>query len=700
MINKMNKKQAQEIIKQLTDKFSLQMDYYKSGAYNETQTRIDFLDPFFAALGWDIDNIKIDNKVIKNIITELYETGYNFAIIPVEILGYAYEQFLGKVIRRESGGQAVTEEKPEVRKAGGVYYTPDYIVKYIVENTVGKLINGKTPDEVACIKIIDPSCGSGSFLLGAYQYLLDWHLQYYRSEKTRKYEKTDTRRENPLTPEGNLSTKEKKRILLNNIYGVDIDAQAVEVAKLSLLLKVMECESEASIQTSLLLFHEPVLPCIDKNIQYGNSLISPDFYDDGLFLTPKEERKINVFDWQTAFPEICRQGGFDCVIGNPPYVLLQILERKEIFSYVADKYKSAHYKTDTYQLFIEKSVNILKPGGCLAYITPNTFLTNIHSEPLRKFILENTAIKEILLFYYKVFTHASVDVCITFLIRSTVSEKNKILIKEVCEEFKPVLKREMEQSTFNNNKRFTFSISLDGSEKQLIDKILKKSQPLSCFCGAYFGIQTWDKKKYVCAAKQNEHFRPVIDGGNIGRYTLIPPKEYVLFVPEAIKSGGKESIYRQNRLCTRQIGNYPIVTYVERGIFALNTVYNIYKTDENANLKFILAVMNSKIIQYYWKKTNSDEKKTFPKIKKEALLNIPIPEVDLSNPAEKSLHDRIAELAETMLALNKRVQTASLQSEKEQLQGRINHTDSEISQLVCKLYELTDKDMETVERNI
>jgi len=689
----MKKEQAKKIIRQMTEKFSLQMDYYKSGAYNETQTGTDFL----AALGWDIDR-RIESKFIKNILTELYETGYNFSLIPVEILGYAYEQFLGKVIRRASGGQAVTEEKPEFRKAGGVYYTPDYIVTYIVQNTVGKRIKGKTPQEVSGIRILDPACGSGCFLLGAYQYLLDWHLQYYSSEKKRKSAKSDNCKEMPLTPEGNLSTKEKKRILLNNIYGVDIDAQAVEVTKLSLLLKMLEGESEASVQISLLLFQEPVLPSIDSNIQCGNSLIGPDFYDDGLFLTPKEERKINVFDWQTAFPQVFRQGGFDCVIGNPPYVLLQILEKKEIFSYAANKYKSAHYKTDTYQLFIENSVRILKPEACLAYITPNTFLTNIHSEPLRRFMLEHTAIKEFLLFYYKVFTDASVDVCITFLIRSTLSEKSRILIKEAHEEFKPVLKREIEQSTFSNNSRFIFNISVDDKDKEFLDKIWKKSKPLSCFCGAYFGIQTWDRKKYVSTAKQNENFKPVIDGGNISRYALISPKEYVLFVPEAIKSGGKESIYTQDRLCTRQIGNFPVFTYVESGIFALNTVYNIYKTEENANLKFLLAVMNSNAVRYYWKKMNSDEKKTFPKIKKEALLNIPIPTVDLSDPAEKSLHDRIVTLAETMLALNKRLQTVCLQSEKDQLQRGINHTDNEISQLVCKLYDLTDRDRKIIEK--
>jgi adenine-specific DNA-methyltransferase len=188
--------------------------------------------------------LKIDNKVIKTIIKELYypDSPYEFSVLSVEILGSAYEQFLGKVIRITPSHHAKIEEKPEVRKAGGVYYTPQYVVEYIVKNTVGKLIEGKTPDEISKVKIVDPACGSGSFLIGAYQYLLDWHECTYASNV--KYSRGKSAR---LTPEGNLTTAEKKRILLNNIFGVDIDVNAVEVTKLSLLLKCMEGETSAFI---------------------------------------------------------------------------------------------------------------------------------------------------------------------------------------------------------------------------------------------------------------------------------------------------------------------------------------------------------------------------------------------------------------------------------------------------------------------
>ena len=152
--------------------------------------------------------------------------------LPVEMLGQVYEQFLGKVIRLTAGHQAKIEEKPEVRKAGGVYYTPNYIVDYIVQNTVGRLLEGKTPSEAATLIRLDPACGSGSFLLGAYQYLLNWHSEWYMQHEPEKWAKG---KDPVILPDSGggwkLTTRKKKDILVNNLHGVDIDAQAVEVTR-------------------------------------------------------------------------------------------------------------------------------------------------------------------------------------------------------------------------------------------------------------------------------------------------------------------------------------------------------------------------------------------------------------------------------------------------------------------------------------
>ncbi|MBN1888619.1 MAG: N-6 DNA methylase, partial [Thermoflexales bacterium] len=218
-------------------------------------------------------DLVIDDKALKPILSNLYfpASPYEFSVLPTEILGNVYEQFLGKVIRLTPAHQAKVEEKPQVRKAGGVYYTPTYIVEYIVRNTVGRLVKDKGPKQLEDVRVLDMACGSGSFLLGAYQCLLDHYLAWYATHNPEKHAKAVWQH----GEEWRLTTAEKKRILTTHIFGVDIDRQAVEVTKLSLLLKVLEGESDETLGKQLALFQERALPNLDQNIKCGNSLIGP-----------------------------------------------------------------------------------------------------------------------------------------------------------------------------------------------------------------------------------------------------------------------------------------------------------------------------------------------------------------------------------------------------------------------------------------
>jgi hypothetical protein len=343
---------------------------YNSGLFHfgDEKNRSSFPDELSLSLD-------IDDKVLKEIIKNLYYP---------DILGQVYERFLGKVIRLTAGHQAKIEEKPEVKKAGGVYYTPTYIVDYIVKNTVEKLLEGKTPREVSEIKVLDPACGSGSFLIVAYQRLMDWHLTWYLdnllpsikeglpttsksvrdllpfddnndSSEVRPSRKSRKKLHLPIIEiapnDWRLTTAERKRILLNNIFGVDIDTQAVEVTKLSLLLKVLESETEQSLTPQLSLFQERALPDLGNNIKCGNTLIGSDYYTAGkLFLDEEERYKINVFDWKTEFPDIMTRGGFDAVIGNPPYVRQESLgDNKDYFKTRYDVYYGT---ADLYTYFV------------------------------------------------------------------------------------------------------------------------------------------------------------------------------------------------------------------------------------------------------------------------------------------------------------------------------------------------------------
>src|SRR6266516_3168361 len=322
--------------------------------------------------------LEIDDAVLKKIIRRLYypESPYEFSVLPADILGQVYEQFLGKVIRLTEGHQAKVEDKPEVKKAGGVYYTPTYIVDYIVKQTVGKLLENNAPKQAAKLRIVDPACGSGSFLIAAYQYLLNWHRDWYVADDARKWA---TGRKpvlyQGLGGEWKLTTGERKRILLQNIFGVDIDAQAVEVTKLSLLLKVLEGESEQTLATQLRFYHERALPDLGRNIKCGNSLIGPDFYQQSemLFLDEEERYRINVFDWDVEFSEIMKAGGFDAVIGNPPYLRVQGLQEHygNQIEYFARNYESAVKRFDLYLLFTERAYKLLNSSGRVGFICPH-----------------------------------------------------------------------------------------------------------------------------------------------------------------------------------------------------------------------------------------------------------------------------------------------------------------------------------------
>ncbi len=424
--------------------------------------------------------LNIDDKVLQGIIENLYypKSPYEFSVLGADILGNVYEQFLGKVIRLTAGHQAKVEEKPEVKKAGGVYYTPQYIVEYIVQNTVGKLLGAQgsvgadprvcpdegkekgahmgaplqksiTPKQASTLRILDPACGSGSFLIGAYQYLLDWHLKWYEENDPEKH----ARGKEPAIYKGagaewKLTTKEKKRILLNNIYGVDIDRQAVEVTKLSLLLKVLEDENQETLNLSFTFMqkNERVLPNLDDNIKCGNSLIGPDFYDqqdlfptlekggkggfDPYKLNDDDMRRINVFDWEKEFPKIFPsplrgegqgggENGFDAVVGNPPYIRIQAM--KEWAPLEVEEYKQSYKAAskgnyDIYVVFVEKGLSLLNSKGLLGYILPHKFFQSQYGAPVRQIISEGNHLSEVIDFGDKqVFDGATTYTCLLFL---------------------------------------------------------------------------------------------------------------------------------------------------------------------------------------------------------------------------------------------------------------------------------------------
>jgi type I restriction-modification system DNA methylase subunit len=671
-------------------------------------------------------NITIDNKIIKNVISELYypECPYEFSVLGVEILGSAYEQFLGKQIKLDKNHRAVIEEKPEVRKAGGVYYTPQYIVDYIVENTVGKLTESKTPEQVAELKIVDPACGSGSFLIGAYKYLLTWHLNYYKPEFIKHSESAaDTnantktreaaikhRNKLPLTPEGNLTTALKKQILLNNIYGVDIDTQAVEVTKLSLLLKCMEGETGSSIN-AVMHFGERVLPTLDNNIKSGNSLIDVDFYDTEFDfgeenLPAGKAGKIKPFNWEQAFPNVFKQGGFDAVIGNPPYVQLSadLNLADGIKKYLISKYKSSMGRLNTFGFFTKKAIDLIKVKSLIGFILPNTITTQDYYEELRKMILDDCAIDKIVNFDKLPFKDAIVE-NIVLVLRKKYDDlerkNNNVSIISVDENEKFNLDKIIIQRLFLKTPKNSFNITINPIQSDLKLKIEINTTKLGelLYVNQAIALKS-DRTKWVSDKKKNNQHKPLLVGGkNINRYSLSWDGIYLNYNLEGIHSCKREDIFLSTeKILFRRVANRLIATLDTNQFYALHTIVVMnLKPDIGQDIRFFLGLFNSTLINYYYKITFASTKTIFSEIGARQVQELPIKKIDSKD--DKKLHDEVVKHVETMLELNKQKQTTTLPEKLEQLNQRMAYTDDKINKLVYELYGLTPEEINIVEGN-
>jgi len=671
-------------------------------------------------------NISIDDKVLKEIIKNLYypESPYEFSVLPADILGQVYEQFLGKVIRLTPAHHAIIEDKPEVKKAGGVYYTPTYIVDYIVKNTVGKILEKKTPKQIAKIRILDPACGSGSFILGAYQYLLDWHLNYYNKHINEKGIKPGSKK-SPVYEAANgeikLTTAERKRILLNNLYGVDIDLQAVEVTKLSLLLKVLEGESEETLTNQMRMFRQRALPDLANNIKCGNSLINPDFYDQTKmnFLDEEEKLRINVFDWNTEFNEIVSNGGFDVVIGNPPYVLLNLdLFSQSVINYL-NKYKVAKYKTDLFHLFIEQGIYLIKQNGQFGMIVPNPWLTMKFTDKLREYILRNSSIEEIVFFEHKVFKNADVYTLILLLGKNFDGVDPIVTIKKPKYKSNALTfdknKYEIKQKEWLINEDYIFEIRLIGSVGKLIDKIVKSFPKLQDVARASLGCQAYNSIKHTkeqikqrvfhSSTKLSNEYLKELAGNDVKRYIIDRKKG------EWIKYGPWLHDYRTldwlegPRILVREIPGKPPYSiqacYVEEKYCNYKTILNVNPSENtNFSVKYLCGLLNSKLLSFLYPYcSNKIITESFPRISVGDLKKLPIKAIAHGIKEEKILHDKIVKLVDTILLQNQKIINVKTPQENIALQRQIEAVDKKIDQIVYKLYDLTAEEIKIVEES-
>jgi type I restriction-modification system DNA methylase subunit len=660
-------------------------------------------------------NLKIDDKVLKGILNDLYypESPYEFSVLPADILGHIYEQFLGKVIRLTPAHFAKVEDKPEVKKAGGVYYTPTYIVNYIVEHTVGKLLKRKTPTKVSKLRILDPACGSGSFLLGAYQTLLDWHLQWYQKHDPEKHAK-GSKPKIYRGPGGDwrLTTSEKKRILLNNIYGVDIDPQAVEVTKLSLLLKVLEGENEETLVKHLRLFHERALPDLGENIKCGNSLIGPDFYEGKqLSLIDEEERyRINAFDWNAEFPEIMDNGGFDAVIGNPPYGS-DLIETSE---YLRGEYQVAEYQLESYQLFMERGIQLLNQPGYLGFIIPNPWLTNVLMKKVRQYVTCSTLVLEVVHYASSVFPRVTVNTEVVVLQKPKDAERNRSheVAISVVRENGLVEQHTINQATWISTPERPFNIFLRQEDVDIMEKMEIHSWLLQELCKISVGIKPYQAGKgrprqtartvrerpYDADHKLDDTYKPLLRGADFYRYLKQWPGDrwisYGEWLAEPRPSARFDAV---EKLVVRQTSDHLVATLDDEQFLAMNNCHVLVPIKNEPDIRYILGVFNSKLMNHYYQLLNPERGEALAEVKATNLKRLPIRRIEVADSAEQTVPERIVELVGEILSLHKTIQSAKTEHEKSILQRQIDATDKQIDQLVYELYGLTDEEIRIVE---
>ncbi|MBN1323479.1 MAG: Eco57I restriction-modification methylase domain-containing protein [Methanotrichaceae archaeon] len=728
--------------------------------------------------------LTLDDKALKEIIRRLYypDSPYEFSVLPAEILGQVYEQFLGQVIRLTPGHRAVVEHKPEVKKAGGVFYTPSYIVKYIVENTVGRLLEGMTPAQAAELRILDPACGSGSFLIEAYQYLMNWHRDWYveklvpllangheaaspevvrliptteqpqASGKGRAKKGKKGQAVLPIYPsqsgEWLLTSAERKRILLNNIYGVDIDSQAVEVTLLSLLLKVLEGENEQTLDRQMKLFQERALPDLGENIKCGNSLVGPDILDSGE-LAPEEILRINPFDWGREFSQIMGRGGFDVVIGNPPYVRQESLG--SLKTYLQGRYQVYRGVADLYAYFIEKGVTLLRNGGQFSYIVSNKWMRANYGQPLRRW-LKDQRIEEIVDFGdLHVFTKATTYPCIIHIQKRPSAESflatqvNTLdfsdLISYVEEHSHKVRVASLDDSGW----------SLEGEDiVALLEKVKSRGITLGEYVGGkiYYGIKTGLNQAFVIDGQTRERLiaddpksaeliKPFLAGRDIKRYQPPTTEKYLVFTRRGVnikdypaierhlaqykqqlmprpkdwtggKWGGRKpgayqwyevqdtidyyAEFEKPKILWPEIAGSARFTFDGSYLYGNNKLYLIPITDY-----YLLGLLNSSLMKLFIHNVCTDLQGNSYNFSAIFIMKSPIRTIDFSDPQDVARHDHMVSLVERMLDLHKQLSESKTPQEQTALQRRIEATDKQIDVLVYELYDLTEDEIKIVE---
>ena len=642
------------------------------------------------------EELTSDPGPYERVIEGLYEVPggyglYDFNAIDADVLGTIYEQYLGHRAQDPEGKQVV--DRRARRKAQGIYYTPQFVVRYIVGQTLGRLLQERDYEQARQVKVLDMACGSGSFLIEAFD-VLDRYLANMRGQHHTPLSRPSGEGPGVRAAGDAHDLARRMEILTGNLYGVDLDAQAVEIARLNLLLKAVN--------------QRGLLPPLD-NVRRGNSLISGAPAELEAAFGPGW-RDRHPFNWGEEFPQVMERGGFDVTVGNPPYGAELSKPDQEYFR---ARFEYQDYQLDSYLLFLERAVSLLSPGGYLGLILPNTWLTSLTYTGVRRLLTQQMTILNIGFISKQVFPDAVVDTVILIVQKRPPQEGHAVeIVQRREDDWEEIHSVPQERWIMLDGQ--PINIFLDKTTISLLQRTHQISRSLGDVCIITQGCKPYqtgkgnppqtrevvDSKPFDSERKNDDTFRPLLRGSYMNRYVILWKDNYWISYGEWLAEPRPSAGYDlPEKIVIRQTGDSLVATLDRQQFVVRDNLYTIRLRDRGVDLRYILGLINSRFMTFVYQSINPERGEALAQVKKGHLVQLPIRRINFDDPADVARHDRMVALVEEMLRLQreKAAAEAALLDSRHDLARQIERLDAQIDALVYELYGLTEEEIAVVE---
>jgi hypothetical protein len=706
-------------------------------------------------------SLPIDDETVKKIITRLSppRSPYEFSVIRAEVLAEVFSAFLGRVIRIDAGYQAVVEERSATPGSECNSGTSREIAEYMVNSTLSRLVNGKTPRDITNLHIVDPACRSGMFLIMAYAFLLDWHLRWYSENLVPVLKCGTDHPDNPgdFLPEtggkdsGNyslpvtccrgirgeslqekmtwsLTPGERARILCSMISGVDIDRRAVLTTRFLLVVKLIEDQGGIP------------LPVLSRTIRWGNSLVASDIFSDpdASLIDPRSRQRLLAFDWERAFPCIMALGGFDAVIGNLPGIRRESLKGEK--EYLEKRYTTFPGTKDLYHCFVERGISLLRPEGLFSAIIPDAWLRVDSGAKLRAF-LAGVAIREIIDIGG---TRGIPHLCMIRMEKDAPGTSVSVVRGEVRETLTFEEHLEAYRYTIPRDRLSQKSWNLSDTRlSDLVRKIQVAGTPLGEYVmgaiypgiriSSAFVIDQETKKRLIDEDPGSAALiKPLLSCEGVKRYLPPDSTKYLIAVPPGTdmsrypavsrhlqrhtKGGYQRTEQNQPYILSPDSGISPELVSKQKIVFPRISRKGRFTLDSSGHYcldscrfirsssSYLLGILNSRLIWFFIRQTVPPFRGDYRRFYGRHFENIPIFVPDFDDPGDTSRHDSLETLVMEMTGIQKIAAQTDDGPEKGRYWEHIRELDEQIDTIVCDLYALTPAERlvikeETAERD-